>query len=729
MALPRRVLVLGGSGLFGSRLVRLLQRLQACPGYDVEVLAASRHLPRGNTSGTLRTVRLDVHATDFPSQLCALKPDVVVNAVGPFQGQDFRLAEAAVASGAHYVDIADGREYICASAMATKLDSSARTASRSVVCGASTVPALSVAAVDLLVGLGGGLHVIRAIDTLITPGNRAPRGLSTISAILSYVGRPVPWREGGEWRTVPGWSQLCRRRLSLVREEDVVGRGMPSGSPDSLPPRWFSACDVPDLTLLPLRYPTVSRASFRAGLEVPLLHLGLWLLSLPVRANIVKSLQPAARLLQWGADLTYGLGTDRGGMRVTVTGWTTRGLHAPVASAEGCPSPSPAWVCGRTGVPMLPVRRVWTLLAEGGDGPYIPILAAAAVVARLLHGEPAASGGTGGGVAPGAGPCVGMLSVDEIMAQASVLADEGASVPLQPVAAATVNPPSAVRAATRPLALRCTTVEYLPLYPRVMSGAAYDRLPAAVRRLHDVADALAWSGEARIRGADSWIGGCVAWVLGLPQPPRSSPRDAAVPTTLDLVIECSDEGEERWTRKFGAKARSGAASPRSLAAVFSTVQRFGMRPSNSGGSEASPVILESVWGGLVTLVLRPSVHVPSGADSDAPSHELPQPELRLSLVGATLFWDALRVPRVFLPVLEASERAAVTSEAAAGVTRGASAPVAAAPRPLFHFDVTVSLPLGLGRIVSYAGWLAPCPGDWDAGGAIREALPMMAGAT
>jgi len=69
---------------------------------------------------------------------------------------------------------------------------------------------------------------------------------------------------------------------------------------------------------------------FRAGLELPLLHLGLLLATLPVRAaralEMRLALEPLAPALRWLAGLVHGLGTDRGGMVVEAWGLDGAGL-------------------------------------------------------------------------------------------------------------------------------------------------------------------------------------------------------------------------------------------------------------------------------------------------------------------------------------------------------------------------------------------------------------------
>ena len=50
--------------------------------------------------------------------------------------------------------------------------------------------------------------------------------------------------------------------------------------------RWFGYCDVPDLELFPLRYPTLKQIRFGAGHEIAILHFGTWLLSWGARFGL-----------------------------------------------------------------------------------------------------------------------------------------------------------------------------------------------------------------------------------------------------------------------------------------------------------------------------------------------------------------------------------------------------------------------------------------------------------
>jgi saccharopine dehydrogenase-like NADP-dependent oxidoreductase len=348
------VLVLGASGHFGGRICRALAREPEIELY----LAARRREPLEGLAqalglGAERVVptNLDEHA--LRQALSAHGIGTVIHTVGPFQGQPYQVAGAAIATGAHYVDLADGREFVAGFAAA--LDRAAHVFGVLAVSGASTLPALSSAVID---------HYLSQFDTLehveivIAPAQRTSRGPATIDAVLSYCGRPFSWREDGRWRTTHGWQSLRRVRLP------------------ELGVRLAAACDVPDLELLPERYATVRTLQFRAALELDVQHVGLWFLAGARRAwpgLPIRALAPAMAAIGRALDRFGGV---RGGMSIRM-----RGTHG-----------------GRT------IERTWYLVAEDNQGPEIPCLAAEMLAIKLARGEIAQRGAL---------PCIGLLTLPE----------------------------------------------------------------------------------------------------------------------------------------------------------------------------------------------------------------------------------------------------------------------------------------------------------------------------
>ncbi len=263
------VLVLGGYGNFGKRIAaRLIQ-------YDVPVIVAGRSLDKAEAEVRALNSKLAKAAAfdamqDLGTQLQALRPLVVVNTVGPFQTSDYRVARASIAHGVHYVDLADGRDFVTG---IVALNEDAKRAGVSVIAGASTVPGLSSAVIEHYAG------EFAEIDELvygISPGQKAERGLATTQGILTYVGKRLrPF--AGVKSPVYGWQDLYRQ------DYPELGR------------RWMANCDIPDLDLLPPRY-GIKSIRFSAGLELSPLHLGLWGLGWLVRLGVPLDLPRHAGL-------------------------------------------------------------------------------------------------------------------------------------------------------------------------------------------------------------------------------------------------------------------------------------------------------------------------------------------------------------------------------------------------------------------------------------------------
>ena len=345
------VVILGGYGNFGKRIVRGLAR------HGVPLVIAGRDMHKAKALA--RTVQgfrgdvaqLDIHDPTFARQLAALTPSVVVNTCGPFQTADYDVARVCIGLSAHYLDLADGRDFVTG---IITLDEEARKHDVCVVAGASTVPALSSAVTEHF------LEEFLELDSVtmgISPGQKAERGLATTEAIMTYVGKPLrPF--AGASRPVYGWQDVYRQKFPEI------------GS------RWMANCDVPDLDLIPQHY-AVRSIRFSAGLELGVLHLGLWLLSWSVRLGVPLDLPRRAKVLLRASNLFNPFGTSDGGMFVTLRGK------------------------GRTGKAH---ERRWFIVAKSGDGPQIPCVPAIVLAKRLWEGKP---------FKPGAYPCVGLISLEE----------------------------------------------------------------------------------------------------------------------------------------------------------------------------------------------------------------------------------------------------------------------------------------------------------------------------
>jgi len=126
---------------FGARIC---SRLALEPDIDIVARAAGEQREKSTSVQTACSIS---DAPDLTSKIRSLAPDLVIHCAGPFQGQDYRVALASLACGAHYADLADGRAFVAGFAGA--IGTAAQAAKRVAITGASTLPALSSAVVDL----------------------------------------------------------------------------------------------------------------------------------------------------------------------------------------------------------------------------------------------------------------------------------------------------------------------------------------------------------------------------------------------------------------------------------------------------------------------------------------------------------------------------------------------------------------------------------------------------
>lgn len=485
-----RILIIGGYGVFGARLVRLLA---AEP--RLTLLIAGRSLKKAEAlcdrwregkGAALVPVVLDRDA-DVSGQLAGLAPQVVIDCSGPFQAYGaapFRVIEACIAAGVHYLDLADGTDFVLG---VEAFDAAARAAGVFVISGASTCPALTAAAVA---DMTGDWTSVEEISAGIAPSPHAVVGENVLRAITSYAGKPVTLRRDG----------LSAHGRGLVESRNVT-----ISPPGALPlhSTRFSLVDVPDLTVLPRLWPQVQSIWMGAGPRPELMHRMLnglaWLISLglPLPLTAMSGLFHAVKTrLSWGE--------DRGGMYVQVSGRDANGVAR---------------------------RRTWTLIADGDRGPFIPSMAAAALVRKLVEGQPPVAG---------ARTAAGALTLRDY---APLFEAQGIVTGVRDQ-----SPPQA------------------PVYQRVLAGA-WAELPPTVRAMHDLpAGRLAARGRASVERGSSLLARFVGVVIGFPR--------AQVDGPVEVVFERQGPAE-RWTRSFGDQSFASRQFAGQGRAAHLVVEAFG----------------------------------------------------------------------------------------------------------------------------------------------------------
>ena len=337
------VLLLGGYGTFGTRIVRLLRGEE-----DLHLIVAGRSLARAKAcvaeiGGKARLSALELDRNEItPARLHEIRPDLLIDASGPFQiyGDAYRVPAACMEVGIDYADLADASGFVTGIA---QLDEPARAAGRFALSGLSTCPALTGAAIAALTE---GWQRIETIEGGIAPSPFATMGRNVVDAILGYAGKPVPIRRGGRDR---GASALIDARHRTVAPPGVLPLGR----------RRFTLVDVPDLVLDRARFNALRDQWFGAATQPAILHRLLSIAAWLVRLRLLKSLSWLAgpahavmRRVRWGE--------HRGGMFVGASGVDAGGRKR---------------------------RRSWHLIAEGDDGPFVPALGTAILVRQMLRGH------------------------------------------------------------------------------------------------------------------------------------------------------------------------------------------------------------------------------------------------------------------------------------------------------------------------------------------------------
>jgi len=346
--MSHRVLIIGGYGNFGSYIAKSL-----AVDPEITIIIAGRSAEKGMAFAKILNAEwamIDIHQ-NLDEHLAKVKPDIVIHTSGPFQSQDYDVAQACIRNHCHYIDLADAREFV---AGIGTLDAAARAANVLIISGASSVPCLTSAIID---EYQNQFQALGSVDYAITTAQQTNRGLATTQAVLSYAGKPFTTLIDGTMKTIYGWQNLHFHKFS--------GLGW----------RALGNCNVPDLVLFTERYPELKTIRFYAGLEVPFEHIGLWLLSWLVRLKFTPSLDKAAPFLLKLSRLFDGLGSDNSGFYMKMSGMDSGGQKKSIT---------------------------FNLTARDGIGPYIPCTPAILLAKRLAHGEITARG---------AQPCVGLITL------------------------------------------------------------------------------------------------------------------------------------------------------------------------------------------------------------------------------------------------------------------------------------------------------------------------------
>ncbi len=307
-------------------------------------------------------------------------------------------------------------------------------------------------------------HEFDKVTAGIAPSPYAGVGLNVIRAIASYAGKPVVIPRAGTHYPL---TETIRYTI-----------GPPGHIP--LKPIRFSLVDVPDLKVLPTLWPNLSSVWMGAGPVPGVLHRALNIVAWGVRMKLLPSLSPLAPLMFWVINVLR-WGEHRGGMFVSVQGCDDSGRQ---------------------------IERSWHMLAEGDDGPFIPSMAAEAIIRRCLEGRRPPAGAR-----PATGD-VELSDYEKLFARRRIVTGVR-----EPLPAST------------------------PIHRRVL-GEAWEQLPEPLRAMHDVKDVLTASGIAIVERGRGMLARLAGALTNFPDTGRDVP----------ITVTFRRKGDrEIWQRDFAGK--------------------------------------------------------------------------------------------------------------------------------------------------------------------------------
>jgi len=355
-SIPKRVLIIGGYGNFGSYIAK-----QLAENPNIQLIIAGRSSTKAQTLClTLNAVnsaipfKMDI-TQNLMGSFKEISPDIVVHTSGPFQGQDAFVAKTCIKYGCHYIDLADGRDFVC---NIINFDALAKEKRVLIISGASSVPCLSSCLLD---HYSSKFNQLTHVEYGISTAQHTNRGLATTQAVLSYAGHPFSTLINNKQTKIYGWQGLKKHRFKKLGN------------------RLLGNCDIPDLSLFPALYPSLKTIRFYAGLEISFIHIGLWLMTWLRRIRLLPSLDKLAPILLKLSRLFDHFGSDNSGFYMQMLGTDSSGRSKTIT---------------------------FNLTAEKGDGPYIPCMPAIILATKLADNDITHTGAT---------PCVSLIKLDEYL--------------------------------------------------------------------------------------------------------------------------------------------------------------------------------------------------------------------------------------------------------------------------------------------------------------------------
>lgn len=340
-----KILILGGYGVFGGRLAELLRELA-----NIEIYICGRNLEQATDfcvryKGPAKVSPLGVDRNDLSDVLFKIKPDVLVDASGPFQFYDqnknadpYTVIRDCIKAGVNYMDLADCADFVLG---VPNFNVQAKAADVFILSGVSSYPVLTTA---VLSDMAKHMKVHSVVGGIV-PSPHTHFGLNNIRAIISYAGGPIKLQRDGEQQIAYGFTEHARFKIAP-----------PGRAP--LKDIHFSLMDVPDLQIIPKQIKSLQNIWMGVGPVSKFMHCLLKIMAHIRKKYSLRAFTSFSAVFQKILNIVN-FGERRGGMFVKATG---------IKNARQ-------------------VERTWHMIAEGEVASYIPSMAVEGIIRKILTGK------------------------------------------------------------------------------------------------------------------------------------------------------------------------------------------------------------------------------------------------------------------------------------------------------------------------------------------------------
>lgn len=357
-----KIFVIGAYGQIGRLLIREI--LNECHANIViaglcedKASNLTLELSREYRRVVCEYCQFDVKKQEDFEKITVSEASMVINCAGPFGDYDYSLPRFCAEYGLVYMDTALDRNYICD---IYQLDELAKQHQAVIISGCGLLPSLTTTIID---EMGKKFDNIEKIEIAFHAESKNGLGSATVRTLLAKLGKPYTCIEHGKVAQQYVGQKIHRRYFG-----------------DSFGYKWQSNFDAPELGLIPKRFPGLNTMSAYIGTTPKYVDWFFWMMSWFVRWNILST---------WRKLPTFIFD------KVLANKYGKGGREALVVRLTG------------TGETIQPLKVVWSLIAEKGEGCYLSAITAGIIARKVINTK----------FHYGAYPCINLFTLQEFIDQ------------------------------------------------------------------------------------------------------------------------------------------------------------------------------------------------------------------------------------------------------------------------------------------------------------------------